>query len=316
MEKHHWFSHQRSFLWPAVACLLGACGSQGGASSSQAALTAQCAAPAAIPAGAWTCPDPRTLECGQADGETLYVQDGQPSCMGTTLVVADPGPLTVGTHTITVNDAQGGAVCSAQLTIVDTQAPTLTAHTVNLWPPNHKFHEVAVSDCVSAIDACDGSLQGEFIWASSDEPIDDIGDGHFAPDIGLGRDSQHACVRSERQGPRDGRVYKLGVRVTDGSGHVVEGECLVIVDHDQRGVTGKDSGDAYRIQFDPTQLTNCGGSPDKPPGGAGMGGHGGTTGSAGTTGGTGGTTGGTGGTTGGTGGTTEGGTGGDGAHII
>jgi hypothetical protein len=224
--------------------------------------------------------------------------------MGTTLVVADPGPLTVGTHTITVNDANGGAVCSAQLTIADTQAPTLTAHTVNLWPPNHKFHEVAVSDCVSAIDACDGALQGEFIWASSDEPIDDIGDGHFGPDIGLGRDSQHACVRSERQGPRDGRVYKLGVRVTDGSGHVVEGECLVIVDHDQRGVTGHDSGDAYRIQLDPTQhSTACGGTPDKPPGGAGMGGHGGT-GSAGTTVGT-----------GGTGGTSEG-TGGNGEHII
>ena len=41
-------------------------------------------------------------------------------------------------------------------------------------------------------------------------------------------------LRSERQGPKDGRVYKLGVRVVDGSGNASEGVCTVVVDRDQR----------------------------------------------------------------------------------
>lgn len=192
----------------------------------------------------------------------------------------------------------------------------IAALTVNLWPPNHKFHEIAVGDCVSAIDACGGELQGEFTWASSDEPIDDIGDGHFGPDVGLGRDSSHACVRSERQGPKDGRVYKLGVRLTDANGQTAESECLVIVDHDQRGVKGHDSGEAYRIQFDAMHTgLQCGAGT---PGGGGSGGHGGHggTGRGGTTGGSGGMIGGSGGTgtTEGTGGANQGGGAGD--HVI
>ena len=112
---------------------------------------------------------------------------------------------------LAANGAQPAAVCNAP----DAQAPAIEEHTLSLWPPNHKFHRVAAGDCVSAVDACGNALQGEFIWASSDEPIDDIGDGHFGPDIGLAGDTSHACVRAERQGPKDGRVYKLGVRVTD-----------------------------------------------------------------------------------------------------
>jgi hypothetical protein len=124
----------------------------------------------------------------------------------------------------------------------------VTAKTLNLWPPNHKFHSIAVSDCVDVEDACQPDLQAEFIWASSDEPVDDIGDGHHAPDI-LVDDCQRVQLRSERQGPKDGRVYKLGVRVVDGSGNASEGVCTVVVDHDQRGVLGADSGEAYRISL-------------------------------------------------------------------
>jgi hypothetical protein len=151
-----------------------------------------------------------------------------------------------GAHAVSAAEPDGGPACTAD----DQAPPVLESHTLQLWPPNHKFHAVAVEDCVSAIDACEGELRGEFVWASSDEPIDSIGDGHHAPDIGIARDRRSACVRSERQGPKDGRVYKLGVRVVDAAGNAAEGECLVIVDHDQRGVTGSDSGEAYRVAFD------------------------------------------------------------------
>jgi hypothetical protein len=182
-----------------------------------------------------------------------------------------------GRGALAVGDDDAGTACAADPGVEDREPPVLVSHTLDLWPPNHKFHGVAVEDCVSAMDACDGAVRGEFIWASSDEPIDSIGDGHHAPDIGLAGDVMHVCVRSERQGPKDGRVYKLGVRVTDSAGNSSEGECLVIVDHDQRGVVGKDSGEAYRVLFDAAQVgPACDGSDSENLAGAGGSGQAGT----------------------------------------
>ncbi|HKP56578.1 MAG TPA: hypothetical protein VJV78_07660, partial [Polyangiales bacterium] len=155
------------------------------------------------------------------------------------------GGTASGAHAAAALAADGGdtPACASQ------QPPKLEPRSVSLWPPNHKLHEIDVADCVSARDACDNPLRGEFVWASSDEPIDDIGDGHHAPDIGLSADHEAVCVRSERQGPKDGRVYKLGVRVVDGNGNASEASCTIVVDHDQRGVVAADSGEAYRVSF-------------------------------------------------------------------
>jgi hypothetical protein len=131
----------------------------------------------------------------------------------------------------------------------DVSAPVLTNKTLNLWPPNHKFHSISVADCVTVQDNCQDNLQAEFIWASSDEPVDSIGDGHHAPDIQVSECGAIA-LRAERQGPKDGRVYKLGVRVVDAAGNASETVCSVVVDHDQRGVLGADSGESYRVTFD------------------------------------------------------------------
>ena len=79
---------------------------------------------------------------------------------------------------------------------------------------------------------------------------DDKGDGNQEPDIVLADDCQSIELRAERQGPGDGRVYTLGVRVVDGSGNEAEGECRVTVDHDQSGTPAVDSGEAYRLTFD------------------------------------------------------------------
>jgi hypothetical protein len=211
------------------------------------------------PAGAWVCPEARTLECGD-ELDTLYVNEGTPlSCASGSVSVSNAGPFGVGTHEIAVRDAEGSDVCTAALTVVDTEAPVLTAQTVQLWPPNHKLHTLSVSDCVQAEDRCEGELHGEFIWASSDEPQNDIGDGNHEPDI-LFSDCQTVQLRAERQGPREGRVYTLGVRVTDASGHSVDSQCQVIVDHDQRGQRGSDSGEAYRIELNGQRGTlECGG---------------------------------------------------------
>lgn len=131
----------------------------------------------------------------------------------------------------------------------DEQPLALTSHTLNLWPPNHKLHTIDVADCVTLSPTCDPDVEAEFVWASSDEPVDDIGDGHHEPDI-LITDCHQVQLRAERQGPKEGRVYKLGVRVADRSGNVAESVCTIVVDHDKRGVAGADSGEKYRITLD------------------------------------------------------------------
>jgi hypothetical protein len=250
----------------ALSCALVACDEDEASVSAAALLTAECESADDIPDDAWVCPADRVLECG-ADATVFVVSDEGTSCAGEDVVLSEDGPFALGEHTITISDEDGNALCSAEVTVVDTEAPVLEEHAVQLWPPNHKLHEIAVEDCVTVTDACDGELEAEFVWASSDEPADDIGDGHHQPDIGVSDDGSVACVRAERQGPRDGRVYKLGVRVVDGAGNETLGECLVIVDHDQRGVTGVESAEAYRVAFDGSEdgLADCGPEGGEPP---------------------------------------------------
>jgi hypothetical protein len=256
-----------------IGCLLALAGCPVDASELSASLKAECVPEgAALPNGAWVCPDSKTIECDAALADqvhTLYVPEGDTfSCDDQELsLTTASGSLTVGTHTITVEDAGGEAVCSAELTVEDTRAPSLEAQTIALWPPNHKWHSIAVEDCMQVSDACDSDLTAEFIWASSDEPVDSIGDGHHAPDIQWD-DCQHLSVRSERQGPKNGRVYKLGVRVVDGSGNAAEGVCTVVVGHDQSGKLKGDRAlageEAYRLVFDGSDgAASCDGRPDE-----------------------------------------------------
>jgi hypothetical protein len=202
----------------------------------------------------WLCPASITVDCAD-DPRATRVVVRSPSgtrCSAEQLSAVVSEPWTSGSHEVVVRDRSGAALCSTEVTVVSATAPTLVSHTLQMWPPNHKFHDFAVSDCVSVTDSCGSQLQGEFIWASSDEPVDAQGDGHHAPDILLSDDCQHVSLRSERQGPEDGRVYRLGVRVVDFAGNVTEAECAVVVAHDQSGVPGADSGEVYRIAFDGT----------------------------------------------------------------
>lgn len=49
----------------------------------------------------------------------------------------------------------------------------------SLWPPNHSYHTVTLSDCIASIaDQCDGALPvtGTIIRVTSDEPESGRGD--------------------------------------------------------------------------------------------------------------------------------------------
>lgn len=165
----------------------------------------------------------------------------------------------------TVEPKQTASTCDLDDGGVEDLTPVLHPNTILLWPPNHKLHDIAVDDCVDARDACGRKLTGEFVWASCDEPENDLGDGNTAPDIVLGSDCKQISVRSERQGPSDGRVYKLGVRVFGVDGSSAEAECQVIVAHDQGKGEGMDSGEAYHLTFDGTNgQIACGMPPETP----------------------------------------------------
>jgi hypothetical protein len=168
------------------------------------------------------------------------------------------------TQTQLVDDAGNPVPSSCTAEELGDDAPVATAINHSIWPPNHKLHYFSVSDCATALNACGEAVRGEFTWGSSDEPVNDIGDGNHEPDIIFG-DCERVGVRSERQGPRDGRVYKLGVRFVDIAGNTTDTECAIIVDHDQRGLEAEDSGESYRIGLDGTGGTPvCDGVTDPP----------------------------------------------------
>jgi hypothetical protein len=123
---------------------------------------------------------------------------------------------------ITVAPVNDSPVCSAVVPSVST-----------LWPPNHRLEPVGFS---GATDVDGDVLTYTVTSIFQDEPTNTQGDGNTAID-GFGVGTAQALVRAERvgvpQAPGDGRVYHIGVRVTDGSGASCTSELLVGVPHDQ-----------------------------------------------------------------------------------
>jgi hypothetical protein len=210
-------------------------------------LTVECAPASGPPAGAWVCPAPLTVACGDPIS-TLYVTQGTATTCSAPMLSATVPASTSGTHAVTVRRTDGSTACTASLTVSDSK-PVLEPHSISLWPPNHKLHTIDVEDCVSVTDRCEPDLRAEFVWASSDEPLNDKGDGNTEADI-LFDDCGRVQVRAERQGPKDGRVYRLGVRVVDAAGQAAESECTVVIDHSGNGKPAVDSGTKYRVMLD------------------------------------------------------------------
>jgi choice-of-anchor A domain-containing protein len=110
-----------------------------------------------------------------------------------------------------------------------------------LWPPNHKYVDIALSDCAGpAHDSCGGTLPvdqyGTILGVSSDE-VEDAngnGDGHTCEDIVISADGKSVKVRSEREGRGDGRVYSVRYAINTPGG-TVQSTCHVYVPHDMSG---------------------------------------------------------------------------------
>ena len=153
----------------------------------------------------------------------------------------------VGTTTVscTATDGLGNtASCSFPVT-VDSEgssgAPAPGADLgTELWPPNHKYVNISLSDCAApAHDSCGGTLPvdqyGTILGVSSDE-VEDAngnGDGRTCNDIVISSDGKSVQVRAEREGTGDGRVYTVRYAVTSPSGGTAQSTCHVYVPHDQ-----------------------------------------------------------------------------------
>ena len=192
-----------------------------------------------------TCPADVTVEQATADGTVVPLTatatdicDADPTITSDELAIYPLGTTTV-TFTAT-DDSGNSATCTTTVTVIDTTPPVITAsgEQIVLWPPNHKYRTVEISDCViSVTDICDADVDIddiEITSVSSDEPEDaqGEGDGNTVDDIVI-VDSQTVELRAERQGGGNGRVYTINFGVTDASGNTETGSCTVWVLHDQ-----------------------------------------------------------------------------------
>ena len=164
-------------------------------------------------------------------------------------------PLGTTTVILTVVDGLFSDTDTVDITVVDTTPPetTVLGYPIILWPPNHKYHTIDVSDFViSVTDICDANVDVDDVVitsVSSDEPenVKSSGDGNTINDMVI-VDSQTVELRAERQGEGNGRVYTINFEVTDGSGNTAVGSFRVWIPHDQKpGSIAVDDGPAYTV---------------------------------------------------------------------
>ena len=204
-------------------------------------------------------PVPNVANLPDAIGEcsvTLTAPTATDNCAGSISATTND-PLiynTQGTFTVTwtYNDGNGNTCQQTQQVIVDDiTAPTLTVNSApfTLWPPNHQYVTINVSQCVTSIsDNCNNSLSMSDVvitQVSSDEPEDAQGggDGSTTNDIVITSCSS-VKLRAERQGSGNGRVYRIHLQVSDGNGNSTTATCQVHVPKSQNGNPAVDDGAA------------------------------------------------------------------------
>jgi hypothetical protein len=229
-----------------VAC--GKSATTSDATSSQVKpLTAVCEVNAKTPTP-WMCGESLAFECGDNPEEIAV-----PKTSGCELPysVSPSAPYPVGTYDVVLSKGNR-TVCASTVTVTDTLPPVITDKASELWPPNHKSKSYTVTDCAAVVDACNSRVKTFFRWVASNEAVNDKGDGNTSGDISLTCDA--VSVVAERAGPGVGRVYRAGITAIDEQGNRVDGECSILVPHDQ----GKKSSapafvEAYRVNAP----TNC-----------------------------------------------------------
>ena len=162
-------------------------------------------------------------------------------------------PLII-TRTYTATDgATNTASASQTITVIDNTPPviTLNGQTITLWPPNHQYETVQVTDLVaSASDHCDPGINLSSVViakVTSDEPENGAGDGNTLNDIVIATDCKSVQLRAERMGGSNGRVYTITFKVTDSSGNSTTATAKVTVTQSENGASAVDDGPHYTV---------------------------------------------------------------------
>jgi hypothetical protein len=229
-----------------------------------------------------TVDDPGVTNEATSDGTDIGAFEGEVPCIlvcPTDIVAANnPGlcgavvnytePSGAGCGTITCDHPSGsffavgettvictssvGPTCNFKVTVNDTEPPVIaTSGAISLWPPNHKYATVNLTDLVtSVVDNCDATVgvgSVKIASVSSDEPDNSGGDGNTINDIVIAANCKSVQLRSERMGDGNGRVYTITFKVTDASGNVSTATAKVTVPHSQNGSAAVDDGPDHTV---------------------------------------------------------------------
>lgn len=189
-----------------------------------------------------TCPSniTRGNDPGQCGAVVTYAPSTTGGGCGTIVCSPSSGSFfPVGTTTVTCMTTAGPS-CSFTVTVNDTEGPhiTVTTQPIELWPPNHHYHTITMSDLVaSATDNCSGNLINSVVIASvsSDEAENGSGSGNTLNDIVIAANCKSVALRAEREGGGNGRVYTIVLRVKDAAGNIGTASRTVTVPANQGG---------------------------------------------------------------------------------
>jgi hypothetical protein len=210
-----------------------------------------------------TCPADQTMECTDEHATASFVATATDNCgtvsvrctptSGTTLP-EDPGSTAA--TCVAVDSSGNQAACGFQIAVRDTLPPVVATNPgdangfiASLWPPNHSYHTVSLSDCIAAsVDQCDGTaVTSSIVGVSSDEAVKGNGSGDAGNDIVIAENGASVQLRAERDGSGDGRVYTIFAVSSDDDGNATHVSCKVQVPRDQSGAAAVDSGAAYCV---------------------------------------------------------------------
>jgi hypothetical protein len=167
---------------------------------------------------------------------TVRLSDGQTKTSSTLPITFTVSALT--TYTIqSATDAYGcAASASGSATVrLETTAPTLLLKpNISLWPPNHSYQTVTISQMVQSVsDNCSSLTVNNVVIekVTSDEPDNAAGDadGNTTNDIMIAANCQSVQLRAERDETKNGRVYVITLRVKDASGNTTKKDFKVNV---------------------------------------------------------------------------------------
>jgi hypothetical protein len=220
-----------------------------------------------------TCPDPVAIQCASLvpDVDITSVTATDNCTAANEIVVTHVGDVITPAANIpalctnkysiartykATDEAGNEATCTQTITVDDTTAPMISIDPLipfvsktSLWPPNHKMVDIYLS----ASDNC-GSIVSSSITITSNEPVNDIGDGNTDPDWWIDPlNPLHIQLRAERSGvqalvtPDIGRIYTITVNsLTDACGNVFTGPIsnTVTVAHN---ITSPNAGTSFKI---------------------------------------------------------------------